>query len=461
MKTLNKIFHKQPRNFSLTSYLVKNFSGKHSNVIIIGAGTGGLAVGNQLANQNIVDGKNITIFDKSSQHFYQPGYTKLGGGIIDNIDEIKFDVKDFVKRFNFQNNGISQINPESNSITTEENESWTYDQLIIAAGLEVKLDSIPGLKALLDDKSKFVGTIYDPNYAQKVKRMRETFKGGRALFTQPPPPIKCGGAPQKIAYLCDDYWKKNKIQADVHFFTPLPQMFAIKYYSDSLTKIVAEKGITPHYTSVLTSVQDGLATFKNTSTGQTFEEKFDFLHAVPHMGAPKFLQNSPVANASGFVTVDASMRHKKYNNIWAIGDCTDLPNAKTAAAVFSQAPVLVHNLEHSMSHSKGPVAQYDGYSSCPLFLSKDSLLLAEFREYNDEKGNLVRELDESFHPGAQNIPRNLYYRIAHSFTKIYPYGLKGKWYGKNAIFKPNFNDENSFNIRKYYKLLSYAPPFKL
>jgi NADPH-dependent 2,4-dienoyl-CoA reductase/sulfur reductase-like enzyme len=459
MNAIKTILNKKSKNFSIITYLSKNFGAKHSQIIIIGAGTGGLAVGNQLANQNIVEGKNITIFDKSLVHYYQPGWTKYGGGIIKNFDEVKHDVRHYVKRFNFENQGVTSINPETNTIISEDNQSWTYDQLIIAAGLEVKLDSIPGLKKLLEDDSKFVGTIYDPVYVQKVKRMRETFKGGRALFTQPPPPLKCGGAPQKIAYLCDYHWKNNNIKADVHFFTPLPQMFAVKYYSDSLAKIVKEKGITPHFTSVLTSVEDGLATFKNTTTNEIFQEKFDFLHAVPHMGTPKFLLGSPVSNPSGFVTIDRSMRHKKYNNIWALGDCTDLPNAKTAAAVFSQAPVLVHNLESVIKKSGEDLVIYDGYSSCPLFLSTDNLLLAEFKEYNDENGNLVRELDESFHPGQQNIPRPLYYRICHCFTKIYTLGMKGRWFGKNSLFKPTFK-KDAFDIRKYYKLLSFLPPFK-
>jgi NADPH-dependent 2,4-dienoyl-CoA reductase/sulfur reductase-like enzyme len=310
----------------------------------------------------------------------------------------------------------------------------------------------------MDDKTKFVGTIYDPNYAMKVKWMRENFKGGRALFAQPPAPIKCGGAPQKIAYLCDDYWKKKNIKADVHFFTPLPSMFAVKYFSDALVEIVKEKGITPHYTTVLQSVRDGVATFKNTSDNTIFEEKFDFLHAVPLMAAPKFLVGNIISNPSGFVTVDSSMRHKKYDNVWALGDCIDLPNAKTAAAVFSQAPVLVHNLEQVIKKTDGKLATYDGYSSCPIYLSKGELLLCEFKDYLDEKGNLVKELDESFHPGQQNKPRKLYYWITCMFTKIYSYSLKGKWYGKYSVVKPDFNNPSKTEkIRKYYKYIDYLP----
>lgn len=117
---------------------------KHSQVIVIGAGTGGLAVSSQLKRQCIVAGENITIFDPAKIHYYQPGFTKIGGGIINNMHKIEYDTSSLTEGFNFQNVGIKSIDPDNNSVETEGNEKWTYDHLIIAAGLEVKLDSIPG-----------------------------------------------------------------------------------------------------------------------------------------------------------------------------------------------------------------------------------------------------------------------------------------------------------------------------
>jgi len=313
----------------------------------------------------------------------------------------------------------------------------------------------------MEDPSKMVGTIYDFELSKKVSQMRKNFKGGRALFTQPPAPLKCGGAPQKIAYLCQEYWKKNGISADIHFFTPLPQMFAVTYYSNSLTEIAKEKGITPHYTTELVSVSDGVAKFRNTSDNSIFEEKFDFLHAVPILAAPQYLIGSPVSNQAGFVEVDRTMRHKKYQNIWALGDCIALPNAKTAAAAYSEAPVLVHNLKAQLQSGSKSNVVYDGYSACPLYIKKGLLLLAEFREYNDENGKLVREIDESFKPGEQSKPTRFYYWMTYSCTYLYRLGIKGFWFGKNSFFKPKF-DGNVFDVRKYYKYLLnlvYLPVF--
>jgi len=317
----------------------------------------------------------------------------------------------------------------------------------------------------MEDPTKMVSTIYDFELSKKVAWMRKNFKGGRALFTQPPAPLKCGGAPQKIVYLCEDYWKKNEIKADLHFFTPLPQIFGVAYYSKPLTEIALKKGITPHYTSQLISISDGVATFKNTVTNEIFEEKFDFLHAIPHLSAPNYLIGSPVSNAAGFVDVDRNMRHKKYQNVWAIGDCVALPNAKTAAAAYSEAPVLVHNLKNQLEkeNESKPTALYDGYSACPLYITKGTLLLAEFKEFNNEKGELVRDTDESFQPGQQTKPTRFYYWMTYACTYMYRVGIKGYWFGKNTIIKPKFTP-NEVDIRMYYKYLIkllYVPVFAL
>jgi NADH dehydrogenase FAD-containing subunit len=443
------------KNFISTS--VKYFS-NHSKIIVIGAGTGGISVSRQLENTGLVKPNEITIFDPEKIHHYQPGWTKIGGGVITNnymISNImKMNTSDLTKGLNFKNLAVKQINPNDNCVTTDNGEKWTYDHLIISAGIKINLNSIPGFYELYKDPNKMVTTIYDYEGALKMATMRKTFKGGRALFTQPPPPIKCGGAPQKMAYLCKDYWDKTGIKSDVHFFTPLPQMFAVDYYSKSLLNIAKEKGITPHFTSVLIGLKDGVATFKNTANYTIFEESYDLIHVTPHMAPFDFLKGSPVSNEAGFVDVDNTLRHKRFANIWALGDCIALPQAKTAAAVFSQVPVLVENLKCDFEGKKSSY-RYDGYSSCPLFVSNSKLLLAEFREYNNEKGELVREVDESIHKGQQNVPRRLYYYITKSFAAIYYYlAMKGKWFGKHSVIRPRF--ENFKDHRYLYKYGVYS-----
>lgn len=284
--------------------------------------------------------------------------------------------------------------------------------------------------------------------------MRETFKGGKAIFTQPPPPVKCGGGPQKIVYLCNDYWKKNNVKAEVNFFSTAPSIFAVKYYSDALQEYANNSGVKTHLNSQLISVDSKSATFKNTQTGETFTESYDFLHVVPHMHVPEFLKGSKISNAGGFVDINMDMNHKKYKNVWAIGDCISLPNAKTAASVFSQVPVVVENIEKFTKGVPNELySQYDGYASCPLYLEEGKLMLAEFRDYIDENGEHIKAIDESFLPGKQTIPRREFYNLGLNFTWVYRnLGLRGIWYGKNGVFGANFKKRVLY---KYFILNPY------
>lgn len=285
--------------------------------------------------------------------------------------------------------------------------------------------------------------------------MRENFKGGKAIFTQPPPPIKCGGGPQKIVYLCNDYWKKHNVDADVHFFSTAPAIFGVKYFSDALQNYANKTGVKTHLNSQLISVDAKTATFKNTTNGETFTENYDFLHVVPHMQVPDFLKGSKISNAGGFVDINMSMNHKSYKNVWAIGDCISLPNAKTAASVFSQVPVVVENLEKIAEGTENQgLTKYDGYASCPLYLEEGKLMLAEFKDYIDENGELRKEVDESFVKGEQIIPKNEFYNLGLRFAWIYKeLGMRGIWYGKNTFF--GIHRENMRGFYKYFVLNPY------
>jgi NADH dehydrogenase FAD-containing subunit len=141
---LSNILFKKANSNRFVNLSLKSFAHKHSQIIVIGAGTGGLAVSSQLTQQKIVNGKNITIFDPTNIHYYQPGYTKLGGGILDSLKDVEYRVDKLTNEYNFQNVAVKEINPEKNEITTTQDDVWSYDHLVVSPGLEVKLDSIPG-----------------------------------------------------------------------------------------------------------------------------------------------------------------------------------------------------------------------------------------------------------------------------------------------------------------------------
>jgi sulfide:quinone oxidoreductase len=162
-------------------------------------------------------------------------------------------------------------------------------------------------------------------------------------------------------------------------------------YVPALMKYVQEYGIHLNFGQTLVSVNGPARTAvfsqADADGAKTLvTREFDLLHVVPPQKAPDFIRVSPLADAAGWVDVDpATLRHKRFENVFGLGDAGNMPNAKTAAAARKQAPVVAHNLLASRSQAQGTapraasgVAHYDGYGSCPLTVARGKIVLAEF-----------------------------------------------------------------------------------
>ncbi|MBL7794591.1 MAG: NAD(P)/FAD-dependent oxidoreductase [Saprospiraceae bacterium] len=216
----------------------------------------------------------------------------------------------------------------------------------------------------------------------------KNLKGGNAIFTSPGTPIKCGGAPQKIMYLAADYLRRKGLldKSNIHLYSAGTIIFGVPKYAATLQKVVDRYGIKTHFYHELVEI-DGekkLAWFEVTAPDgnkSRVEVTFEMIHVVPPQSAPDFIKNSPLAmpgNPLGWIDVDKNtLQHTHYPNIFALGDATNTPNAKTGAAVRKQAPVLVKNL---LAHMKSQKLEgsYSGYGSCPLVTGYGKLVLAEF-----------------------------------------------------------------------------------
>jgi sulfide:quinone oxidoreductase len=198
-------------------------------------------------------------------------------------------------------------------------------------------------------------------------------------------PIKCAGAPQKIMYLAADHFRKNGRLAgsDVEFCLAGNVLFGVPTFVPPLQKAVNGYGIKVNYKHTLKAV-DGparKAIFSVTAPDGGVSElvrSFDMIHVTPPQSAPDFIKASPLANAAGWIEVDpATLRHTRFANVFGLGDAAGTTNAKTAAAVRLQAPVVVKGLLASID-GKTSDAVYDGYGSCPLITSYGKVVLAEF-----------------------------------------------------------------------------------
>jgi sulfide:quinone oxidoreductase len=249
--------------------------------------------------------------------------------------------------------------------------------------LKLDWDAVEGLREGLGKNG--VTSNYQFDLAPYTWELVKTTRQGKALFTQPPMPIKCAGAPQKAMYLSCDAWQRAGVlkDIDVTFHNAGGVLFGVKDYVPALESYVERYGIDLHFHENLVAV-DGpgrTATFEvSDGAGETRRESrdFDMLHVCPPQTAPDFIKTSPLANEAGWVDVDGeTLQHTRYGNVFGLGDAASTPNAKTAAAIRKQAPVVAENVVRVLE-GKVPHAVYSGYGSCPLTVERGKIVLAEF-----------------------------------------------------------------------------------
>ncbi len=353
----------------------QNFS-----ILIVGGGAAGVTVANMLLRSN--DKLNIGLVEPSETHYYQPGFTIVGGGAY-SLAKTRRNEQDLLHpKVHWIKDYCALFQPDGNSVTLRSGEVIGYDYLVVCPGLQLDWRKIDGLPETLGKNG--VCSNYSPDTVEYTFECIQHLKTGAALFTQPPMPIKCAGAPQKIMYLAADRFRKQGIceKIDIAFYNAGPSMFGVPFFAKALMKVVEEYAIDTHFNSNLVAI-DGpgkTATFEVKEGEQTRREQrgFDLIHVTPPQSAPDFIKQSPLANAAGWMEVNPrSLQHVKFTNIFGLGDVTSTPNAKTAAAVRKQAPLVVDNIVNLMA-DKAVSEGYDGYGSCPLTTSLNEVMLAEF-----------------------------------------------------------------------------------
>ncbi len=353
----------------------------HYKVVIVGAGAAGISVASSLKARK--PDLEIAIIDPADIHYYQPGWTMVGGGIFDASSTAKTMGSLIPKGVHWVKSAVAAFEPKNNAIILDGCRVVTYDRLVVCPGLKLDWAAVEGLEEALGRNGVTSNYRYDlaPYTWELVRNLKE----GRAIFTQPPMPIKCAGAPQKAMYLSGDAWFRNGAlgQIDIQFMNAGGVLFGVKDYVPALESYVAKYDATLNFFHTLTAIDGSAktATFKATEPESAPEEvtvAFDMIHVCPPQTAPDFIRVSPLADAAGWVDVDqATLRHKTFDNIWSLGDVMNAPNAKTAAAARKQAPTVADNIVADIAGCSA-VAQYDGYGSCPLTVERGKIVLAEF-----------------------------------------------------------------------------------
>ncbi|WP_462402029.1 NAD(P)/FAD-dependent oxidoreductase [Pseudomonas sp. Marseille-QA0332] len=353
----------------------------HHQVVIVGAGSAGIATAASLkARQPELD---IALIDPADVHYYQPGWTMVGAGVFDASSTARPLASVIPPGVDWIKAAVATFAPEHDSVTLDNGKVVKYQQLIVCPGLKLDWAAIEGLEQTLGANG--VTSNYRYDLAPYTWRLIQQLQGGTALFTQPPMPIKCAGAPQKALYLACDHWHGKGLQGQVktRFYNAGGVLFGVAAYVPALMRYMEKYAVDLRFAHRLVAV-DGpnrQATFLRTGEDGVSEqvvESFDMLHVVPPQVAPDFIRSSPLADGNGWVDVDpATLAHRRYPNIHALGDVVNTSNAKTMAAARKQAPVVAINVLTGLGLGRS-TAVYDGYGSCPLTVERGKIVLAEF-----------------------------------------------------------------------------------
>lgn len=355
---------------------------RHHRIVIIGGGCAGITVAASLKRRDA--SLDIAIVEPSDEHYYQPAFTLVGAGTYKLARTRRAEnnlIPDGVKRV--KDSAVS-FDPDNKSVGLASGGSLGYEYLVACPGLQLDWSAVDGLSEALG--SAGVCSNYSADTVEYTWECIKSLKAGStALFTQPAMPIKCPGAPQKIAYLACDHLRKRRLLegCHVHFLPQGPAMFSVPFFAAALDKVAARYGIEVHFQHNLASVNADAkqATFDvvggdNVGTSVTLD--YDMIHVTPPQGPPDFVKGSPLANEAGWIEVDQNtLQHPRYENVFSLGDVCSTPNSKTAAAIRKQAPVVVKNLMHLIEASELEKG-YDGYASCPLTTAYGKVMMAEF-----------------------------------------------------------------------------------
>lgn len=352
----------------------------HYKVVIIGGGTGGITVAAQLLRKSSHFHNDILIIDPASTHYFQPLWTLVGAGVTPKRFTARKMESVIPNGAIWHKKAVTKINADTQEIVTDDKAIYSYDYLVVAAGAELNWGKIKGLEETLGKNG--VCSNYSVDHVEYTWEALRNFKSGNAIFTHPQGPIKCGGAPQKIMYLTDEALTNFGVrdQAKLIFTVGKPKVFDVVAYEKSIKEVMARKQVEARVNTDLIEVhgEEREAIFKNIETGELTTESFELLHVTPTIRAPKAIRESKLVNDDGWVNVQKhTLQHVQYRNVFALGDNSSLPTAKSGAAIRKQAPVLVENLL-SLMQEKALSAQYDGYTSCPIVTGYDSVILAEF-----------------------------------------------------------------------------------
>ncbi len=355
---------------------------KKYDVIFVGGGTAGISGAAYL--RRLDDEVTIAIIEPSEWHYYQPAWTLVGAGVYKIEKTRKKEANYIPKNSVWIKSEATEIDPVNNEVKLGNGEKIQYKALVITTGVSYQLEKIEGFKEALN--TQYASTNYIYKYAPHTWEILKNFKEGKAIFTVPDTPYKCGAAPLKIMFLADEIFRKKGIRDNVEIilFTPKEHLFSIKGFAESINATAQAKNIKTYFLHRLVAIdpETKRATFENIQNGKRLTEEYNFIHLVPPQKPPKVVCDNPDlvegSEQPFFLNVSRyTLQHKRFENIFGMGDVCGAPFAKSGAAIRKQVGVVIPNILQTL-RSHTPTHKYSGYTGCPFIVGYRKVVMAEF-----------------------------------------------------------------------------------
>ncbi|HET9258742.1 MAG TPA: FAD/NAD(P)-binding oxidoreductase [Acidimicrobiia bacterium] len=359
------------------------------NMLVLGGGTAGTTLVNKMRPLLGKGDWSITVVEPRQEHHYQPGYLFIPFGIYTS-EEISKPCSRFIPDgVELVTGEVERVVPENNQVLLTDGRTFVYDQLIIATGTTPRPNQTPGMDGAAWRKSIF--DFYTLEGAVALREALAGFTGGRLVVHITEMPIKCPVAPLEFAFLADDYFRERGVrdQVEIVYVTPLDGAFTKPIASKLLGGMLDERKIlveTDFYIEHIDNDNNTLVSYDER------EIPFDLLVTVPlNMGAD-FVARSGMGDELNYVPVDpGTFLSKDWDNIFAIGDASDIPTSKAGSVAHFAVEVFAENFLHHLRGEEMPV-RFDGHANC-------------FVEAGDGRGMLIDfNYDTQPLPGKYPVP---------------------------------------------------------
>ncbi|MBU0987601.1 MAG: NAD(P)/FAD-dependent oxidoreductase [Proteobacteria bacterium] len=350
-------------------------------IVILGSGAGGTTLAVKLRNHLSDREWRIIIIDNDEIHHYQPGWLFIPFGIYTAEDCMKPKRNFIPKGVEFVLDEVVGINPDKRQVETKKGR-YNYDWLVIATGCRIAPEDIEGLESWKPDSKSNVHTFFTLESALALHKKLKYFKSGRLVFNIAELPHKCPVVPMEFIFMADWFFSVNGVRdnIEIEFVTPNTGIFT-KPIATSVLSVAAEEKeilVTPNFDLASVNPEEGIL---ESAKGDTVN--FDLLiSTMPNLGA-QYIEDSGMGDGMGYVFTDHhTLKATNYDNIYVIGDATNVPTSKAGSVAHYEADIIADNMVLEIDGQE-PKPAFDGHSTCFIVSGYEKAYLFDFN-YNTE-----------------------------------------------------------------------------